>query len=57
MRYFRIFLAAIEVRRAIVNTGSHPGYHTTIMNRHRKEWPTLWRALDKLVEAVNEEAR
>lgn len=41
--------AAEEVARAIMDEGIMPGYHREIMTRHRKEWPTLWRALDKLV--------
>ena len=42
--------AALEaVRRAITDAGSHPGYHRSVMRRHRAEWPSLWHALDKLL--------
>lgn len=27
-------------------------YHVEVMRRHEKEWPTLWRAIDKLLEAL-----
>ena len=43
--------AAVQaVRRAIEDAGSHPGYHRSVMKRHRAEWPALWRALDQLLE-------
>ncbi len=40
-----------EIREAILNEGPHPSLHKQIMAKHRKEWPTLWRALDKLMAA------
>ena len=40
-----------EVVRAITVEGKHPPTHRRIMAKHRAEWPTLWRALDRLVEA------
>ncbi len=41
--------AAAKVRDAIKETGPRPDYHWTIMARHRKEWPTLWTAVDELL--------
>lgn len=38
-----------EIVEAIKNKGPSPGYHNKIMNKHKKEWPTLWAALDNLV--------
>jgi hypothetical protein len=37
-----------EIRRAIADPGSHPDHHRMVMAKHRAEWPTLWRALDRL---------
>lgn len=37
------------VRRAIWDAGPFPSYHREVMERHRREWPTLWKALDELL--------
>lgn len=43
---------AVElVRRAISNPGRVPSWHYAIMRKHRKEWPTLWNALDELLRS------
>ncbi len=34
------------VQEAISNEGSHPRYHQIVLDRHRREWPTLWAALE-----------
>lgn len=44
--------AALEVLWAIDNPGPRPDYHRAVMERHRAEWPTLWRALDNLSESM-----
>lgn len=41
-------LAAQEVRQAIKAEGRNPHYHREILARHRRQWPILWEALDKL---------
>lgn len=33
--------------RAHNDPGPQPTYHYEIMRRHRREWPTLWRSLDR----------
>jgi hypothetical protein len=38
-----------DLRRAILDKGPRPDVHDEIMTRHRREWPTLWRAIDRLV--------
>lgn len=38
-----------ELLAAVNNTGSHPEYHREVMRRHRREWPTLWKAIDRLL--------
>jgi hypothetical protein len=44
--------AAIEeLRSAIEDEGRAPEYHRAMMVRHRTEWPTFWRAIDRLLEA------
>lgn len=46
------YVALYEVIEAIQNEGPMPAYHREVMARHRREWPTLWNALDKLVGAT-----
>lgn len=31
------------------NPGPRPEVHRDVLERHRAEWPTLWRAIDALV--------
>lgn len=45
-------LADLEV--AIITEGRIPKYHREVMARHRKEWPTLWRAIDKLRKLISD---
>jgi hypothetical protein len=42
---------AREWDAAYNNPGPVPEYHYSIMRKHRKEWPTLWGALDKMPPA------
>lgn len=41
--------------RAIKNPGPSPHWHNQLLRKHRKEWPTLWAAIDKILdeEALN----
>jgi hypothetical protein len=34
----------------INNEGPNPRHHRKVMKRHRKEWPSLWKLLDDLLE-------
>lgn len=36
----------VVIQKAITDEGPEPRYHRKIMKRHRKEWPTLWDALE-----------
>lgn len=38
-----------EIQDAITNPGMSPTYHAIILEKHRRQWPTLWAALDKLL--------
>lgn len=38
-----------ELHSAIENAGINPRFHHKIMKKHRKEWPTLWKVIDRLV--------
>lgn len=38
-----------ELRDAVRDPGPHPDYHRSVMERHRREWPTLWQAIDRLI--------
>lgn len=41
---------AVEaIRRAVNDPGPQPEHHRKVMERHRAEWPTLWRAIDALL--------
>jgi hypothetical protein len=51
MRNARTEEAVKNVVMAIRDSGSVPRWHYRIMFRHRKEWPTLWKALDELISA------
>lgn len=44
-----------QLKQAIFVEGVVPYYHREIMKKHRKEWPTLWAAIDKLIEVENDE--
>jgi len=41
--------AVAAVRDAILNEGPKSAYHRAVMARHRRKWPTLWSALDRLL--------
>ena len=38
-----------EILKALRDPGRDPEHHIKVMNRHRDEWPTLWKALDRLM--------
>lgn len=38
-----------QLRNAIDVEGRSPEHHHNIMAKHRKEWPTLWKAIDRLL--------
>lgn len=40
--------AVEQLRTAVANPGRRPDHHGEVMARHRREWPTLWRAIDQL---------
>lgn len=44
--------SAKQLYNAILTPGRSPAFHQDMMRRHRQEWPTLWRAIDKIVEDV-----
>ena len=41
--------ACEELIKAVLDRGPRPDVHDKIMAKHRREWPTLWRAIDKIV--------
>lgn len=43
--------AVDDVAMAILDEGRSPALHRQTMARHRREWPTLWVALDALLAA------
>lgn len=49
--------AVAAIVAAIQNEGPEPAFHREAIRRHRREWPSLWRALDKLLRAEAETRR
>lgn len=48
-RFADVMNAVGEIVEAVENEGTHPGFHYKVMESQRMEWPTLWKALDKLI--------
>lgn len=44
--------ASEQLREAIENAGPEPRFHRSMMHRHKKEWPTLWKAIRKIVNTT-----
>jgi hypothetical protein len=42
--------AAKQIRAAVEDPGPHPEFHRRVLRKHRAEWPTLWEAIDRLLE-------
>lgn len=40
----------LQLEEAIKNPGPNPKFHHAIMKKHRKEWKTLWDAIDSLIK-------
>lgn len=49
--------ATDQLIEALNNEGPVPSHHRWMLNKHRQEWPRLWRAIDLIVEAKNENLR
>jgi hypothetical protein len=45
----------MAIYAAIKNPGPRPDLHYKIWSKHRRQWPTLHQALDRLVAAVDRE--
>lgn len=39
--------ALLEILQAIDAPGLNPKHHLAIVTAHRREWPTLWSAIDR----------
>lgn len=39
-----------DLSSAILREGPNPQKHRRIMRKHRRQWPTLWRKIDRLTE-------
>lgn len=44
-----------EIVWAVINEGKVPTYHRAIVKKHRKEWPYLWKQIDKAVKVMRNE--
>lgn len=49
--------AVVVVLAAIDDSGREPAVHHQIMNQHRAEWPTLWRAIRRVRTVVKHAGR
>ena len=38
------------LEKAINNEGPYPKHHRKIMFKHKREWPRLWNAIDKVID-------
>jgi hypothetical protein len=45
----------MDIKNAIDVVGPVPQYHYHVMRKHRSEWPTLWKAIDKAVQDISNE--
>lgn len=45
----RLLNAVTAIRTAINDAGPRPDVHRRTMERHRREWPALWKAIDELL--------
>ena len=48
-RWAKVEPLLTELRAAIEDEGPFPQHHRQVMIRHRREWPTLWNVLVRLV--------
>ena len=39
-----------DLNSAIVREGPSPSKHYRVMRKHRRQWPTLWKKIDRLIE-------
>lgn len=44
------------LKAALMDKGAQPIYHAHVENVHRQQWPTLWRAIDRVVAGDGEES-
>lgn len=52
-RYRETVAAARSVVDAVCVAGSHPTYHYAARRALSRDWPTLWKAITRLVEATS----
>ena len=45
--------AIYDIIAAIEDKGAVPQYHNHVMRKHKEEWPTLWKAINKAIKAYN----
>ncbi|WP_080989650.1 hypothetical protein [Mycolicibacterium conceptionense] len=48
----RLRQALIELDRAVAIPGRNPHYHRAQIARLRRDWPTLWAAIENVREAA-----
>lgn len=39
-----------RLKQVIRDPGPSPSHHYRTMQRHRREWPALWKVIDELLE-------
>lgn len=42
---------------AVTDEGANPRFHRQVMAGHRREWPVLWKVIDKIVKQYEKEKK
>lgn len=50
--FYEMADAVKQVRTAVEDEGNHPYHHRKVLREHRRQWPSLWEALDRLLEVT-----
>lgn len=40
---------ALDIVNSVKNEGRNPEYHRGVLKRHRREWPYLWKRIDRAI--------
>lgn len=43
-----------DIQKAVTDEGRSPAHHQKVIRKHRKEWPVLWKAIDKATKGIKQ---
>jgi hypothetical protein len=43
-----------DIAFAVIDEGVFPKYHKAVLNRHKNQWPFLWKRIDSMIEFLDE---